>query len=50
METDKDVVSRFLTYVKTDTQSDPESQTCPSTDKQFVLAGMLKRELENMGV
>lgn len=50
METDKDVVSRFLTYIKTDTQSDPESQTCPSTDKQFVLAGMLKRELENMGV
>jgi tripeptide aminopeptidase len=28
------VTERFLRYVTVDTQSDPDSPTCPSTEKQ----------------
>jgi len=28
------LIERFLRYVKIDTQSNPKSDTCPSTDKQ----------------
>ena len=38
----KELVERFLTYVKIDTQSDENSQTCPSTEKQFDLLNLLK--------
>jgi len=44
------VIDRFLRYVKVDTESDFDSQTCPSTAKQFDLARMLKNELEEMGL
>ncbi len=44
------LTERFLRYVKTDTQSDPESTTCPSTNKQFNLALALKEELIQMGM
>lgn len=44
------LLTRFLRYVKLDTQSDPESKTSPSTAKQFELAKMLKLELEDMGI
>lgn len=50
MEIDKEVVKRFTDYVKIDTQSDPESDTCPSTAKQFVLARLLEQELKAIGV
>lgn len=40
----------FLRYVKIDTQSDESSNTFPSTKKQLVLAGLLKKELENIGL
>lgn len=43
------VLERFLRYVKTDTQSDENSQTFPSTEKQKNLASMLASELEQMG-
>ena len=35
------VSERFLRYVSFDTQSDPESPTCPSTEKQKVLGAEL---------
>ena len=35
------VVERFLRYVTFDTQSDEESDTCPSTEKQKALAAAL---------
>lgn len=44
----KQLTERFIKYVKIDTQSDDKSTTCPSTNKQFNLAKMLKEELEQM--
>lgn len=44
------VLSRFLNYVSIDTQSDPNSETCPSTEKQFDLAKVLVKELEELGL
>ena len=36
-----DVIEKFLRYVKVDTQSDPNSETSPSTMKQHDLAVFL---------
>jgi len=47
---DHTVTERFLTYVKIDTQSDPESPTCPSTEKQKDLGKVLVSELLEMGI
>jgi tripeptide aminopeptidase len=44
------VTERFIRYVKIDTQSDPESTTCPSTAKQKDLGKLLVKELLEMGV
>jgi len=44
------IVERFLRYVKIDTQSDPHSETCPSTEKQFTLGNMLVEELHDLGL
>lgn len=44
------ILERFLRYVKIDTQSDPESETCPSTSKQWNLANLLVQELKGMGM
>ena len=44
------ILDRFLRYVSTDTQSDPDSQSQPSTTKQLALLGMLRHELAAMGI
>jgi tripeptide aminopeptidase len=44
------VTERFLRYVVIDTQSDPESPTCPSTEKQKDLGRLLAAELKAMGL
>lgn len=44
------VSSRFLRYVSYDTQSDESSVSCPSTDKQKVLACALVEEMRSMGI
>lgn len=44
------VSERFLQYVKIDTQSNPESNTCPSTEKQKKLSKILVQELKDMGI
>jgi tripeptide aminopeptidase len=44
------VTERFLRYVVIDTQSDPESPTCPSTEKQKDLGRLLAAELKEMGL
>jgi tripeptide aminopeptidase len=44
------LLDRFLRYVKVDTQSNPESDSFPSTDKQFNLAKMLVEKLEGIGL
>lgn len=44
------VTKRFLNYVTIDTQSDPDSTTFPSTEKQKNLAKILVAELLEMGL
>ena len=44
------VVERFIKYVKMDTQSDDSSDSFPSTKKQFELAEVLKKEMEELGL
>ncbi|MGA7070298.1 peptidase T [Bradyrhizobium sp.] len=44
------VTERFLRYVVIDTQSDPASPTCPSTEKQKDLGRLLAAELREMGL
>ncbi|MBD5456767.1 MAG: peptidase T [Lachnospiraceae bacterium] len=43
------VVEKFLNYVKIDTQSDENSNTFPTTEKQHDLAKLLVEELKEMG-
>lgn len=50
MKINHTVTERFLKYVKIDTQSDPNSPTCPSTEKQKDLAKVLVQELLEMGL
>ncbi|PKM71978.1 MAG: peptidase T [Firmicutes bacterium HGW-Firmicutes-16] len=40
---------RFLNYVSYDTQSSQDSETMPSTDKQWTLARLLEKELLDLG-
>ena len=44
------VTDRFLRYTAIDTQSDPSSETCPSTEKQKNLGRLLVSELLEMGI
>lgn len=44
------VTERFMRYVQIDTQSDPQSATYPSTEKQKTLSVLLASELETMGI
>lgn len=41
---------RFLRYVRINTESDPNSDSCPSTERQWDLAKLLKKELEDLGL
>jgi tripeptide aminopeptidase len=45
-----EIIERFTKYVKIDTQSDPNSNTCPSTPGQWTLAKMLVEELKAIGM
>jgi tripeptide aminopeptidase len=44
------LIKRFLKYVSIDTQSNEDSQTTPSTLKQFDLANILVEELKELGL
>lgn len=46
----KNILDRFLTYVKIDTKSDPNNPAFPSTEKQWNLAKVLVKELEEIGL
>lgn len=48
-EVQEELLARFLNYVRIDTESDPKSETYPSTKKQLVLLRMLHEELRDMG-
>lgn len=44
------VLNRFLRYVRIDTQSDPQSESFPSTEKQRDLSNQLVIELQELGI
>lgn len=44
------IIDRFISYVTIDTESDPNSQTTPSTEKQWNLANKLVEELKTIGL
>ncbi|MGB3150990.1 MAG: peptidase T [Maribacter sp.] len=46
----QDIIDRFISYVKIDTQSNPNSTTTPSTLKQWDLANKLVDELKQIGM
>src|SRR5690554_222844 len=46
----KRIIDRFISYVTIDTESDPESKTTPSTEKQWNLANKLVEELKAIGM
>jgi tripeptide aminopeptidase len=46
----QNIIDRFLSYVEIDTQSDPQSTTTPSSEKQWVLAKKLEQELIEIGM
>ncbi|PCJ98400.1 MAG: peptidase T [Flavobacteriaceae bacterium] len=46
----QDIIDRFISYVTIDTQSNPDSNTTPSTKKQWDLANLLVKELKGMGM
>ena len=50
MTIDHTVAERFLRYVQIDTQSDPNSTTYPSTEKQKNMLRLLVTELKEMGI
>ncbi|ADP34400.1 peptidase T [Bacillus atrophaeus] len=45
-----EIIERFTTYVKVDTQSNENNDTCPSTPGQLTLANMLVEELKSIGM
>lgn len=44
------IIDRFVSYVTIDTESDPNSKTTPSTEKQWNLANKLVEELKTIGL
>ncbi len=46
----KHITDRFISYVTIDTESDPSSNTTPSTEKQWDLANKLAQELKDIGL
>jgi tripeptide aminopeptidase len=45
-----EIIKRFTSYVKVDTQSNESSDTCPSTEGQLTLLNMLVEELKEIGL
>ena len=44
------IIDRFLKYVSFDTQSDPNSTSTPSTEKQWAIARYIADELKQIGM
>lgn len=43
------LLDKFLEYVKIDTTSNEKNINCPSTDGQFILATIIKKDLKELG-
>lgn len=50
MKNKQHIIDRFISYVTVDTESDPNSETTPSTKKQWDLANQLVEELKQIGM
>ncbi|MEH7794598.1 peptidase T [Bacillus safensis] len=46
----EEMIQRFTSYVKVDTQSDAEKESCPSTEGQLNLARQLVEEMTSIGI
>ncbi|GAL74796.1 tripeptide aminopeptidase [Nonlabens ulvanivorans] len=46
----QEITDRLISYITIDTESDPNSETTPSTEKQWDLARKLHQELTDMGM
>ena len=46
----EELIERFVSYVTIDSESDPNSKTTPSTQKQWDIANKLVQELKDMGL
>ena len=46
----QNIIDRFISYVIIDTESDPNSTSTPSTEKQWNLANKLVEELKSIGL
>lgn len=46
----QEILNRFISYITIDTESDPNSDTTPSSEKQWDLARKLHQELLDMGM
>lgn len=44
------VTERFMQYIALDTTSDEASETCPSSERQWALARLLEKEMQEMGL
>ncbi|MFT7442610.1 MAG: tripeptide aminopeptidase, partial [Maribacter sp.] len=44
------IIARFIEYVTIDTESDPNNPAFPSTKKQWNLAKILEKELNQIGL
>ena len=47
---EKKIINRFISYVKIDSQSDPGSNSTPSTKKQWNIANKLVQDLNDIGL
>lgn len=50
MITKENIIKRFVSYVTIDTESDPSNPNFPSTEKQWNLAHLLEKELNEIGL
>ncbi|MDA3906451.1 MAG: peptidase T [Bacteroidales bacterium] len=46
----QNIIDRFVKYIKIDTQSDPNNEAFPSTEKQWDLAHILVNDLKDIGL
>lgn len=46
----EDLLARFVSYARLDTQADPDSATTPSSEKQWVLLRQLEGDLRALGL
>ncbi len=46
----QEIIDRFVSYVTIDSESDPNSDATPSTEKQWDMAKKLEQELREMGL